>query len=155
VQGARQVEERSEPLRCAEVVVHGRLKTLAVSGHFVEQDLVLAGSRRALARKSIGLLKEAPEALQRIPQDPDAIFIGGTAGEMQEILKVCRERLKPRGRLVVNLVTLENLGEAVQVLKKIGFKHEVTLVQISRSKPILDLTRFDALNPVFVVSGIK
>jgi precorrin-6Y C5,15-methyltransferase (decarboxylating) len=32
---------------------------------------------------------------------------------------------------------------------------DVTLVQVSRSRPILDLTRFEAQNPVFVISWEK
>jgi precorrin-6Y C5,15-methyltransferase (decarboxylating) len=31
----------------------------------------------------------------------------------------------------------------------------VTLVQIARSKPILDMTRFEGLNPVYVITGFR
>ncbi len=88
----------------------------------------------------------APAALADLP-NPDAVFVGGTGGEMGEILRLCRERLSPGGRLVVNVATLENLGEAAT--------HDVTLVQISRTRPILDLHRFEALNPVFIVTWEK
>ncbi|WP_071460701.1 bifunctional cobalt-precorrin-7 (C(5))-methyltransferase/cobalt-precorrin-6B (C(15))-methyltransferase [Bacillus massilinigeriensis] len=95
---------------------------------------------------------KAPEGLTDFP-DPDAIFIGGTAGGMEEILEVCCRRLKPDGRIVLNVVTVESLSAAMEALKKNGFQVSVTLAQISRSKPILKLTRFEALNPVYIIAA--
>lgn len=97
----------------------------------------------------------APEALVSIPDDPDAVFIGGTAGNMNEILRICAERLKPGGRIVINLITVENLAESWESLKKLGLKSEVVLFQVSRSQPILEMNRFAALNPVFVITAKK
>ncbi len=85
--------------------------------------------------------------------DPDAVFVGGSGGRMSEILDVSANRLRPGGRIVIDVATIENLGEAVSGLKARGFETDVTMVSISRSKPILNLTRFDALNPVFIVTG--
>ncbi|MCZ0755107.1 precorrin-6y C5,15-methyltransferase (decarboxylating) subunit CbiE [Anoxybacillus sp. J5B_2022] len=96
----------------------------------------------------------APDHLHEFP-DPDAIFIGGTSGEMDRLLDVCCHRLKPNGRIVVNAVTIETLHEAVEGLKKRGFHVEITLAQLSRSKPILQLTRFDALNPIYIISAYR
>jgi precorrin-6Y C5,15-methyltransferase (decarboxylating) len=95
---------------------------------------------------------KAPDRLHEFP-DPDAIFIGGTAGEMDELLDVCCQRLKPSGRIVLNAVTIETLSQAVEGLQKRGFHVDITLAQLSRSKPILQLTRLDALNPIYIISG--
>ncbi len=95
---------------------------------------------------------KAPEGLDTFP-DPDAVFIGGTAGGMDAILDICCSRLKENGRIVLNAVTIENLAEAQKAFKKQGFKTNITLVQISRSKPILNLTRFDALNPIYIIAA--
>ncbi len=95
---------------------------------------------------------KAPEGLDSFP-DPDAVFIGGTAGGMGDILDICCSRLKDKGRIVLNAVTIENLAEAMAAFKERGFKTEITLAQISRSKPILNLTRFDALNPIYIIAA--
>jgi len=89
----------------------------------------------------------APEALLDLP-NPDAVFIGGSAGKMQEIIQLCGARLKNAGRLIINVATIENLGEMNAQLQG---QAETTLVQINRSRPILNLTRFEALNPVFII----
>ncbi len=95
---------------------------------------------------------KAPEGLETFP-DPDAVFIGGTAGRMGEILDICCSRLKKKGRIVLNAVTIENLAEAAAAFKERGYKTEITLTQISRSKPILNLTRFDAMNPIYIIAA--
>lgn len=51
------------------------------------------------------VLGTAPEALAGLPA-PDAIFVGGGA-TAPDLLDVCREALRPGGRLVVHGVTLE------------------------------------------------
>ncbi|WP_088011920.1 precorrin-6y C5,15-methyltransferase (decarboxylating) subunit CbiE [Gottfriedia acidiceleris] len=95
---------------------------------------------------------KAPEGLETFP-DPDAVFIGGTAGGMKDILDICCSRLKACGRIVLNAVTIENLSEAMLLFKELGFETNITLAQISRSKPILNLTRFDALNPIYIIEA--
>ncbi|MFB9327626.1 precorrin-6y C5,15-methyltransferase (decarboxylating) subunit CbiE [Paenibacillus aurantiacus] len=95
---------------------------------------------------------KAPDGLETFA-DPDAVFIGGTGGEMRELLSVCCARLRAGGRIVLNAVTLENLHEAAQAFEAEGYETRMTLAQLSRSKPILDLTRFEALNPVFIVTA--
>ena len=95
---------------------------------------------------------KAPEHLETF-KDPDAVFIGGTAGGMEAILEICCERLNENGRIVVNAVTIDNLYEAVKCFETYGFETDIILSQISRSKPILNLTRFDALNPIFIITA--
>ncbi|MES9682004.1 precorrin-6y C5,15-methyltransferase (decarboxylating) subunit CbiE [Gottfriedia acidiceleris] len=95
---------------------------------------------------------KAPEGLETF-SDPDAVFIGGTAGGMEDILDICCSRLKACGRIVLNAVTIENLSEAMLLFKERGYETNMTLAQISRSKPILNLTRFDALNPIYIIEA--
>ncbi|MBI4180189.1 precorrin-6y C5,15-methyltransferase (decarboxylating) subunit CbiE [bacterium] len=97
----------------------------------------------------------APEALADIPADPDAVFVGGSAGRMLDILDAVLKRLRPAGRIVLNLATVENLAETIQSLKTLGLQYELISVQISRGSPILEMTRFEALNPVTVVTAWK
>lgn len=97
---------------------------------------------------------KAPAGLEDFPS-PDAIFIGGSGGEMQELLALCVEKLKADGRLVMNIATIENLYEAVTALKQNGCQVEILQAQLSRSKPILNMTRFVPLNPIYIVTARK
>ena len=92
----------------------------------------------------------APDDLTNWP-DPHAVFIGGSGGQLEAILDTAKSRLYPGGRLVINLATLENLQAARSLLPEARFYQ----AQINRSVPILEMTRFEALNPIFIVTWKK
>ncbi|WP_078412754.1 precorrin-6y C5,15-methyltransferase (decarboxylating) subunit CbiE [Priestia abyssalis] len=118
-----------------------------------EQDLENAQQNMVKFRVDATLVHgKAPDGLAEFPE-PDAIFIGGTAGGMEQILDICCSKLKTDGRIVLNAVTIENLVQAVEAFKAREFETDITLAQISRSKPILNLTRFDALNPIYIITA--
>jgi len=95
---------------------------------------------------------KAPQFLDTWP-DPDAVFIGGSGGELAELIVLCLGRLRASGWLVMNFVTLENLSTAVETLKKLGADWDVCQIQSSRSSPILNMNRLQAENPVWIVSA--
>ncbi len=96
----------------------------------------------------------APDGLDTLPR-PDAVFVGGSGGRMEDILGAAGRRLRPGGRIVINVVALENLGAAVSALTARGFVADIALVSIARGTGITGLTRLEALNPVFVVSAAR
>ncbi len=96
----------------------------------------------------------APEALAALPM-PDAVFIGGSKGSMDEIIAVALERLRPGGRLVVNAITLENTSETYAALRSRGLTPEVTLLQVSRAEPLAHYMRYDAMNPIQIFAVTK
>lgn len=93
---------------------------------------------------------KAPDGLQDWP-DPDAVFIGGSGGELSALIVLILQRLQPGGTLVMNFVTFENVGTAIETLKVSGAEWDITQLQCSRSKPILDMQRLAAENPVWIV----
>jgi len=97
---------------------------------------------------------EAPAVCASWP-DPDAVFIGGSGGQMDELIAFCAERLQANGRIVINLVTLELLGAALAALHAHGLQAAVQQIAMSRSRPLRGQTYLAALNPVYVVSAQK
>ena len=57
------------------------------------------------------------------------------------------------GVLVVNTVLLDSLNTALATMKRQGFDTDVTQIQISRSRPMPNGERMEALNPVWIVRG--
>lgn len=117
-----------------------------------EADFAIAGQNaRAFGVSNHTLLHgKAPEGLDAWP-DPDAVFIGGSGGELQELIALCLRRLRAGGWLVMNFVTLENLASATHALQAQGAVWDVLQLQAARSKPILHMHRMAAENPVWIV----
>ena len=97
-------------------------------------------------------LGKAPDGLDKW-DSPDAIFIGGSGGNLADLITLCLSRLKISGILVMNFVTIENLSTAIEVLKQQkNIEWDFIQMQVSRSKPILSMQRLQAENPVFIVT---
>jgi len=96
---------------------------------------------------------KAPDGLDAW-ENPDAIFIGGSGGNLAGLIELCLSRLNIGGTLVMNFVTIENLNVAIETLKPLkNIKWHFIQMQISRSKPILNMQRLQAENPVFIISA--
>lgn len=96
-------------------------------------------------------LGKAPEGLDAWP-DPDAVFIGGSGGELATLIAGVMARLRSGGALVMNFVTLENLATATATLQALeAVEWDVLQLQAARSKPILHMHRMAAENPVWIV----
>jgi len=93
---------------------------------------------------------KAPGALENLPA-PDAVFIGGTGGGFEEVIRLCAGRALRA--VVLTLVTLERVVPAVKLLEEAGLEVETTFLQTSRMKGVGELNRLAPENPVFVVSG--
>ena len=93
----------------------------------------------------------APEVLTQFPT-PDAVFIGGSGGNMQEILTAVH-RKNPQARICVSAIAVETFHTAVQNLRKLGWTVEVCQIAVSRSRSVGDLTMMLARNPVWLITG--
>ncbi len=97
----------------------------------------------------------APDALRGLP-DPDRVFIGGCGGETERILSAVASRLRPHGRVVQAIVTLEGLEASRAFWRKTGFETDLVQIQVNRSTPIGEKSsRFEALNPVFILTAYR
>ena len=113
----------------------------------IHQNLAKFGTRNVLVIQDI-----APAALEGLP-GPDAVFVGGSGGQLSGILDVVSRRLNAGGRVVVNAATLETAGVAMAGLRERDFATEVTLMQVSRGRELGGLTHLEALDPVFVIAA--
>ena len=95
---------------------------------------------------------EAPATLHDLPE-PDAVFVGGTGGDFEEIAKLCA--VSARRSVVLALVGLERVVPAAQILEGCGIEVETAFLQTSRMKGVGGLHRLAAESSAFVVSGSR
>ncbi len=124
------------------------------------EDLAIAEENRRRRRAGNVTLYhgEAPQGLEAWP-DPDAVFIGGSGGALGALIDGCLQRLRPDGRLVVNVVALENLHRASERLDAAAaagtVQWEAVQLQASRSGELAGMRTFRAENPVWVIMANK
>lgn len=111
--------------------------------------------RKNVDRFGIGNIEvvtgSAPQALAALP-DPHSVFLGGSGGNLPEILEECASRLRSDGRIVANFATLERTNETYQWFQNREFLAEISMINAARSRPMPDgSVRLEALNPVFIV----
>jgi precorrin-6Y C5,15-methyltransferase (decarboxylating) len=57
--------------------------------------------------------------------------------------------------MVINTVLIPNLQVAMRTLSQLKFETEVIQVQINRSRQMPWAERFEAQNPVWIISGMR
>ncbi len=94
---------------------------------------------------------EAPAALDGL-KPPDAVFIGGGL-TAPGLIEACWDRLKPKGRLVANAVTVES--ETVLARASDRFGGSLTRIAISRAEPLGQFGAWRGLIPVTQLAALK
>ena len=94
----------------------------------------------------------APDAMGELPK-LDVIIIGGTSGNMHEILNRATDLLKPGGRMVLTSVTAETTGEIVKEFKDRPFEVEGFQMQINRLRKLGRYHLFNPISPVFIFTA--
>jgi precorrin-6Y C5,15-methyltransferase (decarboxylating) len=92
----------------------------------------------------------APAVFEGLPP-PDAIFVGGNGGEVARLLEASFAALRPGGRLVSNVGTLEMISATYAVLKRLATTVDVLLMNLSRGVEQLESLRFEAVNPTVLL----
>ena len=124
-----------------------------------EEALALTkeNARRLQAGNITVLAGAAPAVLEELPA-PDRVFIGGSSGNLEEIVKLVLKK-NPAARIVITAVSLETAYLALKTLKEeilcggSGAEPEIIQLSVSRGRAAGDLTLLMAQNPVFLISG--
>ena len=118
--------------------------------------LIKSNAERFGTANLLAVSGAAPDMLEGLPQ-ADVIFIGGSGGNLPEILARADALLKPGGRLVLSAVTLETVATGTAFFKEraANYESEAFSVQVTRLKPLKTIHMFQALNPIYIMNGIK
>lgn len=93
----------------------------------------------------------APDGLEQLPT-PDCAFIGGSRGNMAEIVRALKQK-NPKIRVLITAIALESLHEAIEALEHNGFAVEISCVNVSRAKKVARYHMMTAQNPVYLIGG--
>ena len=91
---------------------------------------------------------EAPEILSSLPS-PDRIFVGGSGGQLEAIIRECVRRLAANGRIVVNAVLKKTAIQAPFLLRSSGLSVSESRISVER----LNNGYVTKLNTITIITG--
>jgi precorrin-6B C5,15-methyltransferase / cobalt-precorrin-6B C5,C15-methyltransferase len=142
----------SVSIEVSNLMPNGRVFALEKNPQYL---VFLRDNLRKFVARNVKLIEAfAPEGLDDLP-DPDRVFIGGSGGQLEEIIEAVDKRLKAEGRIVLNAVTLDTLTKAVEFLEDHGYTVEVTCVNIAKTRGLTEYKLFESHNPVYIISAWK
>ncbi|HVX12952.1 MAG TPA: precorrin-6y C5,15-methyltransferase (decarboxylating) subunit CbiE [Pirellulales bacterium] len=128
--------------------------TYAIEMDADDYGLIQENAERFGVTNLIAVHGRAPEAWNGLPA-PDSVFLGGSGREISQLVDLAYDRLRPRGRLVANVGSIENLADVHATLHRRVNDVKVWMINVARGTYQLERVRFDALNPTFLLSVVK
>lgn len=105
--------------------------------------------------KSRVILSKAEDILPSIP-DVDAVVVGGTWGNTEQIIEMAIERLKAGGRIVIDTILIETMYKALTAFDRSELHDvDVTQVIIAKARKVSKGTMMIARNPVLILSATR
>lgn len=142
----------SVAIEAAQIASGGRVFAIEMDPE--DYALIASNADRFGVRNLTPILGKAPEAWTGIAS-PDAVFVGGTGRQVRRIVELAFEQLRPGGRLVANVGSIENIAAVREVLQSKAGDAQVLMVNLARGNDQLERLNFESLNPTFLVSAIK
>lgn len=126
----------------------------AIEQDVADHHLIVANAQTFGLRNLTAIHGMAPAVFDGLPA-PDCIFVGGLGKEVARLLEAAFAALRPAGRLVVHVASLDNLSAVYATLKKLAPHVSALLVNLARGNEQLETLRFEALNPTFLLGATK
>ncbi|WP_413739331.1 decarboxylating cobalt-precorrin-6B (C(15))-methyltransferase [Sodalis sp. RH14] len=131
-----------------------QLRVMAVERNPDALALIRANSAKFALDERMDIV--AGDAPLPLAVSADAVFIGGSGGNLAAIFGWAGELLVPGGRLVINLILQENLGEALGALRQAPFvRADCVQMQVASLAPLGSGHFFKPNNPAFIISCLK
>jgi precorrin-6Y C5,15-methyltransferase (decarboxylating) len=142
----------SVSIECAQLAPQG--KTYAIEMDAEDHQLIVSNAERFGLKNIVAVLGRAPDAWADLP-DPEAVFVGGSGREIGRLVELALTRLRPGGRLVANVGSIENLAGVHDIMLRQAPDVKVWMVNVARGTYQLERVRFEALNPTFLLAAAK
>ncbi|MEK6233084.1 MAG: precorrin-6Y C5,15-methyltransferase (decarboxylating) subunit CbiT, partial [Planctomycetales bacterium] len=134
--------------------IAGAGQTFAIEMDQADYELILTNAEKFKVSNLTAIHGRAPDAWKDLP-DPDCVFVGGLGREISRLMDLAYDRLRPGGRLVANVGSIENLGDVHAMLQRKSSNVNAWMINVARGAHQFERIRFEALNPTFLLSVTK
>jgi len=134
--------------------IAGGGKVFAIEMDPADYDLISSNAQAFGVTNLTPVLGKAPEAWSGLPA-PDAVFVGGTGRQVSHIVEQAFDQLRPGGRLMANVGSIDNLADVRSVLVTKAGDAKVWMINLARGNDQFDQLRFESMSPTFLVAAVK
>ena len=139
----------SVSVELARLAPRGKVYAVECGG---EACALIRANRERFAVYNLTLVEgRAPKVLEDLPS-PDGVFVGGSDGELVNILEIALAR-NPAVRICVTAIAVETLGTAVAAMTQLGMTTKITQLATARSRSTGGLHLMMGQNPVWIIMG--
>jgi cobalt-precorrin-6B (C15)-methyltransferase len=100
------------------------------------------------------LLGDALEVMENLPAY-DLLVVGGSSGELEQIIKKAYQQLKPKGRIIVTAILLETKLYSLKTMEDLDMDPQIVEISVARGRPTNLGTMMQGQNPVAIIHGRK
>lgn len=141
-------------VQCAKIVTEGTVYSLERSEDAYETtkkniEKFQCNNVKLIKCEALEMLKIYVEEAKKF----DSIFLGGSGGNLEEILLCCDKLVKDSGTIVMNFITLDNAYNAIEKMKALNYKVDISMVNISKNRE--NTYMMIANNPIYIVQCIR
>ena len=129
-------------------------KVYAVEHNPEALELIERNKEKFGADNLIIVQGKAPDICEMLPP-PTKAFIGGSGGYINSVVRMLVEK-NNNIRVVINVISLESLGEVLNALKSNGLENlEIVNVSVSKAKKAASHHIMIGNNPIYVITAEK
>ena len=144
----------SGPVAIEAALLAPEAQVFAIEMSAEDCQLIATNAERFGATNLSPILGQAPQVFENLP-DPDAVFVGGTGRTVGRLAEMAYDRLRPGGRVVVNVGSIESLAGVRESLQAKSGDAKVWMINIARGSFQLERMRFESVNPTFLIGAVK
>ena len=97
----------------------------------------------------------APAGFEQISR-LDTAIIGGSGGNLDEIIEAIDRKLTVGGRIVINCITIQTIAQCIAYMRKrTDYSYEAIQVQVSQLQQVGGYDLAKAHNPIYIVTCEK
>jgi len=142
----------SVAIEAAQIAAGGQVFAIEMDAE--DYQVIIHNAEQFNVTNLVPILGRAPEAWANLPK-PDAVFIGGSGRNVSVIAEAAFAELRPEGRIVVNVGSIENIAAVRATLSRLAGDVQVWMVQVSRGNDQMERMRFESMNPTFLLKAVK
>jgi cobalt-precorrin-6B (C15)-methyltransferase len=101
--------------------------------------------------KKVDLIENNGISALRSIENIDIAIVGGSGGDLDNILQLISSKLNPNGRILITAILIDTKVQTINKLKELGHKPKIVEVNISKGRVLERGILMESQNPIAII----